>query len=220
MSWWSRSRHQATGLSPGNPIQQIGFTLPGWNEEAPHRGLRVWRDLDGDVLSLAVPAEKIRYPFESDERDQQQWCRELARDKDGGLIEVQTMPSAIGRSASFIYKRLEMPAYVYTGIFIIDIKSTSAVWTIVAGEHGTTGVREAVVTANLMNAGKLTLDDYEHWWAQDPYEPTFCEVDRSVLRFRSDDKIYDEEFPRHPLSKIRYVLASLPNSVQWDSLKH
>jgi hypothetical protein len=105
-------------------------------------------------------------------------------------------------------------------MLIIDIKSTSAVWTIVAGEHGATGVREAVVTANLMKAGKLTPDDYKHRWAQDPYEPTFCGVDRSVLRLMSDDKIYDEKFSRHPLSKVRYVLASLPNSVQWDFLKH
>lgn len=53
-----------------------------------------------------------------------------------------------------------------------------------------------------------------------PMSPLSVVLDRSVLRFMSDDKIYDEKFPRHPLSKVRYVLASLPNSVQWDFLKH
>jgi len=216
MSWSNRLRRKATGLSPGYPIQQVGLALPGWNEDAPQQDLRVWRDSDGDVLSLAIPAEGGIYPFVSDEIDQRRWCRELASGRGGGLIEVQTMPFAVGRSVSLIYKRLLRPAYIYTGMFITDIQGISLVWTIVASEHGTTGVRESVVTVNLMNAGKLTLDDYEHCWAQDPYEPTFHGVDRSVLRFMSDDKLYDEEFPQHPLSKVRYVLAMLPNCVQCE----
>jgi hypothetical protein len=33
----------------------------------------------------------------------------------------------------------------------------------------------------------------------------------------SDDESYDDQFPQHPLSKIRRVLAALPDSVQFDS---
>jgi hypothetical protein len=213
-------RHLVTRSSSRTPLHQIGFTLPGWREEAPQGDRRYWRDHEGNVLSLAVPEERIGYPYEWNEREQQQWCRDVASSRGAGLIEVQIMPSAVGQSASFIYKRREGMAYIYTGIFIIDIHSTSAIWTIVAGEHGTTGQRDAVVTLNSLNTGMLTLDDYNQWWAQDPYEPSFCGVDKSVLRFMSDDKIYDKEFPWHPLSKVRHLLASLPNSVQWDMLKH
>jgi hypothetical protein len=87
------------------------------------------------------------------------------------------------------------------------------VWTVVAGEHGMTGVREAVITAELMNAGALTIASYQQSWAQDPYDPAYTGVDRSVLRFMSDDRKYDERFPAHPLSKVRRVLAVLPNAV-------
>ena len=80
-----------------------------------------------------------------------------------------------------------------------------------------TGVREAVVASNLMNAGKLTAEDYKRYWAEDPYEAAYRGVDRSVMRFMSDDESYDEQFPQHPLSKVRRVLAMLPNTMQFDS---
>jgi len=87
----------------------------------------------------------------------------------------------------------------------------------VAGEQGTTGVREAVVTADLMNQGKLTIDGYKKYWCQDPYEPAYRGADRSVLRSMSDDERYDEKFPEHPLSKVRRLLATLPSHVEYYS---
>ena len=122
--------------------------ITGWSEGAPAKGLRLWRDSEGDVLSLATPAEGLRLPRGS-EAEVKRWCRELAQERGGGLIEAH----GIGPSARLIYKRLQMPAYFYTGMFITAVQGFTVVWTVVAGEHGTTGVREAVVTANLMNAG-------------------------------------------------------------------
>ena len=75
-----------------------------------------------------------------------------------------------------------------------------------------TGLREAVVTSELMGSGELNLEGYERSWAQDPYDPSYRGADRSVLRFMSDDPVYDERFPQHPLSKVRRVLADLPTS--------
>jgi hypothetical protein len=64
-----------------------------------------------------------------------------------------------------------------------------------------------------MNAGLLTLEDYQRSWAADPYEPAYAGVERSVLRSISDDPKYDERFPEHPLSIVRRVLAGLPESL-------
>jgi len=155
-------------------------------------------------------AEGLGIPHGS-EAEVRRWCRELAQERGAGLIEAH----GIGPSARLIYKRLQMPVYVYTGMFITDVQGCTLVWTIVAGEHGTTGVREAMVTANLINAGKLTLVGYRRLWARDPYEPDYQGVDRSVLRFMSDDEGYDGQFPHHPLSKVRRVLAALPGVAQY-----
>jgi len=128
------------------------------------------------------------------------------------MIEVREATGRLGAEVRLIYKRLEKPAYVFTGILLIP--SQSHMWTVVDEERGTTGVREAVITAELMNAGELTWQDYERKWAHDPYDPDYRGVDRGVLRFFSDDELFDERFPDHPLSKIRRVLTDLSRSVQ------
>ena len=176
--------------------------------------MRVWHDVDGNLLSLANASDFLGAADVSDDKKVRTWCRELAQSRDGGLIEAYKLDSAI----KLIYKRLQMPAYIYTGMFITRVPGGSLVWTVVAGERGTTGVREAVVTATLISEGKLRLEEYELRWSQDPYEPTYHGVDRSVLRFMSDDESYDEQFPQHPLSKIRHTLAALPRNVAYDSL--
>ena len=218
MRWWSLMWRGAAGSSPRESNGKIRLTLPGWNEGAPDKDLRIWRDSDGDVLSLAVRA-RIDYPRGSDEMEQRRWCRELAEGRGGGLIEMHGMASGSGSSARLIYKRrqVQTTGYAYTGMFITPVEMGFFIWTIVAGERGTSGLREAIVTASLLKTGKLTLEDYEWCWAQDPYEPAYHGVDRIVLRFMSDDETYDEQFPWHPLSKVRHVLALLPSAVQFDS---
>jgi hypothetical protein len=176
--------------------------------------MRVWRDIDGDVLSLANASEFLGSSDVSDDKKVRTWCRGIAQSRGGGLIEAYKLDSGI----KLIYKRLELPAYIYTGMLITRVSRASLIWTLVAGEHGTTGVREAVVTATLISEGKLRPEEYELRWSQDPYEPAYHGVDRSVLRFISDDENYDEQFPQHPLSKIRYALAALPRNVVYDSV--
>ena len=60
---------------------------------------------------------------------------------------------------------------------------------------------------------QMTPQEYETSWAKDPYDSDYHAVDRSVLRFVSDDECYDERFPEHPLSKVRRILTALPSSI-------
>ena len=96
---------------------------------------------------------------------------------------------------------------------MLHVRNPPQVWTVVAEEHGTTGVREAMITAELFNAGSMTIEDYERSWARDPYDSKYRGVDRSVLRFVSDDESYDERFPQHPLTKVRQIIVALPTSI-------
>ena len=218
MRWWSRRWCSAEASSPRESLRGIRLTLPGWNEGVPDQDSRTWRDSDGDLLGLDVVAG-IGYPFGADEREQRRWCRELAEARGGGLIEVHAIDSGAGVSVRFIYKRMQVKTtgYTYTGMLVTPVEPGFSIWTIVAGERGTSGLREATVTASLLKAGKLRLEDYERCWFQDPYEPAYKGVDRIVLHSISDDETYDEQFPWHPLSKVRHVLALLPSAVQFDS---
>lgn len=213
MKWWNDLWRSVT-KPPTEALGHVRLTLTEWTEDTPAKGMRVWRDPDRDVLSLATSQEPLGDSDRADEMKVRRWCREIAESRNGGLIEAHRVDNGI----KFIYKRLNMPAYVYTGMLLTRVNEVWLVWTMVAGEHGTTGVREAVVTANLLNEGKLRIEEYELRWAQDPYEPAYRKVDRSVLRFISDDESYDEQFTRHPLSKVRRILAELPSNVKYNSL--
>src|SRR5262249_20228691 len=157
----------AATSSPRESIRGIRLTLPGWNEGAPDQDSRTWRDSDGDLLGLDVFA-RIDYPFGSDEMEQRRWCRELAEGRGGGMIEMHGIDSAAGSSARLIYKRMQAQTtgYAYTGMLITPVEPVFFIWTIVAGERGTSGLREALVTASLLKAGKLRLEDYERCWFQ------------------------------------------------------
>ena len=126
-----------------------------------------------------------------------------------GLVEAATVQGPHGSAVMLIYKRLDKPAFVFTGMLFMPPVEKSWLWTLVARERGTTGVRESVVTAQLMNAGKLTIESYEAEWAQDPYDSDYRGVDRSTLRYASDDELCDSQFPNHPLSKVRRELRRL-----------
>jgi hypothetical protein len=211
MKWWK----DFWGDSPKQESAGTGsvrLLLPGWTEDTTANDMRVWRDADGDVLSVAGIEEPFQNFDRADEMKVKEWCRDLAKSRDGGLIEAHKSDDGF----NFIYKRLQVPAYVYTGMVLARVRETWLIWTTVAGERGTTGVREAVVTATLLNEGKIKPEEYESRWAQDPYEPAYRKVDRSVLRFISDDESYDSQFPQHPLSKVRRILALLPISVEYD----
>lgn len=210
MAWWQFWGRRSKAMK-AEAVRSATLNLPGWDEVEPRDGMRVWRDADGDALTLAASA--FRGPTDEDTPEAQRWCRDLAESCRGGLIEVRVetgMPGAVW----LIYKRLLMPAYVFTGMLIVPEDEVTQVWTVVSGERGTTGVREAIVTAELFQAGRLTIEDYQRSWAQDPYDASYVGKDRRVIRFMSDDECYDAQFPDHPLSKVRRVLAALPQAVQ------
>ncbi len=191
--------------------------MEGWTEEALTEQTRMWRSSQGDVLSLAIADGALDIPPPSDIDGLRMWCRAMAESRAAGLIEMQLGTGRLGATVGFIYKRLEIPAYLFTGMLLVPRDDDFFVWTVVSGEREMTGAREAIVTTQLLDAGRLTIEEYKRSWAQDPYDANYAGVDRSVLRFVSDDECYDEQFPEHPLSKVRRVLATLPSAVRIES---
>ena len=119
---------------------------------------------------------------------------------------VSTSPA---RKSGSLRQRARKPAFVFTGMVWAPHEDGWLLWTIVDGEHGVTGTREAQITAELFNSGALTIEKYESTWARDPYYAEYDGVDRSTLRYMSDDEQYDERFPTHPLTHVRRVLNAI-----------
>lgn len=168
-----------------------------------------WRDPSGDVISLNLfPADEA-LPSLTDTQGLRAYCRRVATSQSSGLVEVTSAVGAEGPCVVYIYKRLRIPAFTFFGVIATPVPCGTWVWMIVAYERGTTGVREALVTSRLVNSGQLSLHSYEGSWAQDPYDPSFRDVDRGTLRYISDAIEYDPDFPDHPLSKVRRELPRL-----------
>ncbi len=205
MSWWKLFRRGTPPSGTGARMLNLRIEVPGWSMVDQSAQQTRWRDAEGDALSLTLVPGDLGLPQLSDEERLRQYARRAAENSRSGLVEALAVAGVHGPTLEFIYKRLEKPAFLFTGMLMIPLK-TMWVWTIVARERGTTGVREAVVTDQLMNQGKLTLESYQASWAQDPYDAAYRGVDRSTLRYLSDDECYDQQFPQHPLSKVRREL--------------
>lgn len=216
MSWWNwfKSDQAAAPMSPR--LLAVRLTMPGWTEKTSDEQMRTWFDSQSNLVSLAILETSPALPL-SNQVKLQQAVRKIAESREAGLIEVSVVKGVGSEAVSWIYKRLQKPAYIFTGMLWVSRPDGDLLWTIVAGERGTTGIREAVVTAELLDAGELTIENYEHSWAQDPYQPAYRGVDQSVLRFISDDECYDKRFPDHPLSTVRKILATLPDSMHIES---
>ena len=211
MAWWQFWR-RPSGAILASSLGSVSLDMPGWTEIESSEDMRVWRNAAGDVLSVAASGTD-GLPACGDIAELQRWSRDLAESRQGGLIDVRVDTNIPGAFA-LIYKRLNMPAYVFTGMRMVPDGEVTRVWTVVSGEAGTTGIREAIVTAELIEAGRLTIESYQRSWAQDPYDASYVGKDHRVLRFMSDDECYDDRFPDHPLTKVRRVLAALPQAVQ------
>jgi serine/threonine protein kinase len=187
--------------------------LAGWNEVDTQRGMRVWRDAVGDVLTLSEMKEALNGPEPVDEWARQSTARSVAEERNGGVIEAWPVSNVHGSGWGFIYKKLDPPAYIFTGMLFLPDAHCCHLWSIVAGERGPrTGVREATIKSELLAEATANVADLERRWAQDPYDPDYHRVERAVLCCLSDDARYDERFPDHPLTKVRRIMAALPTA--------
>jgi len=131
MSLWQRLRR--AGATPQAPeCHTVLLAAPDWREEAATGSLlRVWRDSQGDVLSLSVQPS-LGLPELSNQGAIQSYGRDITESRQAGLIEVRVVTSTIGVSVGVIFKRLQNPAYIFTGMLLVPRQQGSQVWTVVA----------------------------------------------------------------------------------------
>jgi hypothetical protein len=210
--------------------------VPGWRVttqiQAPpgHAGrgrTTFWRDVDGDFLIL-IRDVPHRFPDLSDVDAVRRYCyKEKFLGED--LVQADVVESVEGPAVMYIgssHREPIDPIYLSMStdgstpsppipsiggtLILAPSSGHSSVWMLTANERGTTGIREATIASTLMQPGRLTLNDVETAWAQDFYS-SYAGVDRRAIRKLSDDERYDQQFPQHPLSKVRRELKKLLN---------
>ncbi|WP_405595845.1 hypothetical protein OG741_06355 [Streptomyces sp. NBC_01410] len=180
----------------------LGVELPGYRPVDQD----VWANDEGDVLSLHFFGLPPDLPASLD--DGPSLRAELTRltaQAGGGLIEASVKSLGPLPALKQILK-LPLPGQpsgqAFIGSFTVPRATCSTVVKIQAPERGMTGMREALVMAQV---------GHDKYFRPHPYAP---EVQGGLPFHAADHAQWDAQFPDHPLSRVRRTLDALAGAVQ------
>jgi hypothetical protein len=180
----------------------IGVDLPGYRP-VDHD---VWASDDGDVLSLHFFDLPPDLPASLDDGPALRAAlTRYTAEAGGGLIEASVKPLGQLPALRQILK-LPLPGQpsgqAFIGSFTVPRAQCSTVVKIQAPERGMTGMREAMVMAQV---------GHDNYFRPHPYAP---DVQGGLPFHAADHAQWDAQFPDHPLSRVRRALAALAEAVQ------
>jgi len=127
----------------------------------------------------------------------------------------------------FKYRAPEGMAMLYVGILWIPFSDCNYQLNIEAMEHGTTGIREAVVFDLSRNDSLSGEESNQSSWPEakvhEPAEVVSSAAEmfekmraKPIMRIPSDDEKYDAMFSNHPLSMVRARLKRVTETLKMD----
>lgn len=207
-------------------ITDVQIILP---ELQPHRKSEhsmAWLTPEGEAIQIGLfPPCSWPFPLQQQNNDlfkdealkkrMFDYWQTQAQVKQGAVVEVrplkiQGIPALQG---IFKYHVPDSLALIYIGIIWLPFKNFLYQINIEAVEHGTTGMREAVVNTLERNQGKWP--EQQEPEMLDTMEALLEKLKQTALqRTLSDDENYDAMFPHHPLTRVRDILSQLPVYIQ------
>ncbi|MCP2249106.1 hypothetical protein [Lentzea aerocolonigenes] len=168
----------------------ISFDTTGFRQLGQH----IWQHPSGDQAELAYYNLVPDLPAGLDDLPKLRHDLALIHGESGCLIEAHVVQLA-GVPALLRIVKMPLPnqpnGQVFLCSFTVPKANCSAVLQLGAVERGTTGLREAMLMAEI---------GFDQWVRPHPYAPEL----QGVLPFHAgDDPRHDSRFPDHPLSRVR-----------------
>ncbi|WP_020394801.1 hypothetical protein [Thiolinea disciformis] len=179
-----------------------------------------WHDGHGVSLVLNhLGFDHDLYSRLSDEMAVRTYYRNQFALQQMGIVECDVLEKAGTKLVRVVGKVMNpaRPGMIYIASLAIPLRDKSFVFTLHAQEGKLTGLRDNVILNRLLSQGQITFDPKTESlkaWAQDPY---FATYQGPCLRNLSEDKQYDQEFPDHPLSKVRFRVDELLKFIELPS---
>src|SRR5262245_60093956 len=136
MRWWKRLFAEPRRSFTVDAVR-LDLPMPVAENAADRR---LWRDTDGHVISLHI-VDDIVLPNPMTSEAVRTLFRDMAEERKGGLVEAELLQWKSTSVTQGIYKWREGAGFAFTGMLFIPVRHTTLVWTMVAGERGTTGIR-------------------------------------------------------------------------------
>jgi hypothetical protein len=179
-----------------NPFDNISLDGAELTIEASAGNPRVWYTPDGDGVGLYFFALPPDIPKGAASVTVLQAFHEQRVSK-GNTRVVETAIKILDgcKSVYVIMKAPQSPSgMTYVGSFTLPFKDFSYVLKVQCQERGPTGFREAVL-----------------------YDAHAAARAQSGTPFNFDDAKYDDQFPTHPLSRLRSTLKKIQGAVRIDT---
>ena len=178
-----------------------------------------------DGASIELTTSHTRQDLNSNDvarlRDEQ---RRLASANGRGLVSAEIAVNQQSISVlEVITKKTRGLGFDYVGSATLNHASGSFVVRMIADEGGLTGIREATVSMQLWELGRLNLplnggsgrSQAMEGWHVDPYDSA---CDDGAVNAVTDDERLDMAFPKHPLSRVRAFLSMLRETVVLENV--
>jgi hypothetical protein len=191
------------GESGGKPsLDGVSFDNTGFTPQGePETGrIRVWHTPEGDGLGVYFFSVPPNLPPNAGSVDElADFYRRLVGDSGGKLVEVSVSAASGLLVVRTISSAPQKPTgRTYVGSLTLPFRDFSFVIKCQCAEHGTTGVKEAILMAR-SRAAK---------------EPMTIEGGRfHIPGWNPDDPKHDAAYPNHPVARVRRVLDHVAGSL-------
>ncbi len=186
-----------------------------WDEEQNTDSIILWTNPEQTmVLSLNYIDSPPNIPTISQVETLRNYYREMLKPLNSALVEVDILNIKNIDACKLIMKVPQKPSgMTYLASLTFPFKKCHFVVKIQCAEVGTTGVREAVVLDRLISNKELIIGEngFEDFYS-DPYDKT---IKGGLLRNKSEDIIYDDKFPNHPLTQARRIINKIIEEIEF-----
>ncbi len=198
---WMRSFRR---FRSGRFLKNLDLSGDGLEHEADHANVRVWRTEEGDAVGM--------YHFDSppDLPRSQPTIEDFlnayasrAQSEGVEVVELDICLAAGQQTLKTIIKAPQEPSgLTYVGALTLPFRDHSFVIKIQCEEWGMTGTREAFVLDFALAAEQVSIAD-----------------DGAIEgQWNADDTCYDDQFPDHPLSRVRRWLPRIQDSLSLSEI--
>lgn len=211
-----------TGLTPASDAASVPAQCD----------VRAWRTAEGDDVRLCYCRQTPDLPPTlASLEDLRRLYRARATANEQAVIEISTVSVAHHTAIRTILRARQGVVSVYSGWLTLPWRDFSYRIQVQSEEQGVTGLREAMVLAQLIARKQVKVKPDQltgappaegaglplEGWAEDPYDPT---LQGPLVCNRSEGEYYDAQFPEHPLARVRRVLQQVTDTLTLaDALK-
>jgi hypothetical protein len=134
----------------------IRFDIDGWTRNRDASDALEWTDALGSTLRLEIASGHAPYLMAATDLSAlREWCRQNAARRDGCILSVDLVEMRGRQGLQIIDKFERPPSYDYEGTLVLPLRDRHGRFVVRAREHGTTGVREAIITGHLASLGEI-----------------------------------------------------------------